>query len=104
MGDDFSNRPGRQMGDDFFNGTGRVDKREMSFPMEGQGYKKRKTKHIARQSGSTNLLFFLYILLLLLLLLLLNEFPNLHPVYSFHNSDLLIPFVINFECLYLERR
>ena len=43
-------------------------------------------------------------LLSLLLLLLLNAFSNLHPVCSFRNSDLLIPFVIGFKCLYLDRR
>ena len=36
-------------------------------------------------------------------LLLLNADSNLHPVCSFHNSHLLIPFVIDFECIDLER-
>ena len=38
------------------------------------------------------------------LLLLLHAVSSLHPVCSVHNSDLLIPFVIDFECLYLDRR
>ena len=42
--------------------------------------------------------------LFILLVLLLNAVSNFHPVCSFHNSDLLIPFVINFECLDLEWR
>ena len=37
-----------------------------------------------------------------LFLLLLNMFKSLHSVSSFHDSDLLIPFMINFECLYLD--
>ena len=36
-----------------------------------------------------------------LLILLLSVVSILHLVCSFHNSDLIIPFIINFEFLYL---
>ena len=42
------------------------------------------------------------ILLLLLLSLLLNVFPSIHSVFSFHNLDLFISFVIYFECFCLD--
>ena len=35
---------------------------------------------------------------------LLNAVPNLHLVCSIYNSDLLIPFIIEFEFLYSDRR
>ena len=43
--------PSRQMRCDFSNRPGRPGKREMRFPTAGSGYKKRKTKNIAGQSG-----------------------------------------------------
>ena len=48
---------------DFFNGPDRAGKREMSFKTHEPGYKKSKTKNIARQSESTNLLLiFIFII------------------------------------------
>ena len=97
--DDFSNGPGRQMRDYLSTGPGRKMKDDFS---NGPGFKRRKTKNISCQSVLSNLLFLL--LLLLLLLLLMNTFPNLHLVCSFHNTDLLITFGIDFEWLCFEWR
>ena len=92
--------PGWQMRGGFSNSPGRAGKSLMSFKTPGLVSYEAQQKTLLSNPCRKIYCLLLLLLLLLLFLLLLNTFPNLHPVCSFHNSDLLIPFVTDFEYLY----
>ena len=108
---DFSNGPGRQMRGEFSHGPGQAGKWKVNFPTGRTGPANNrwffqralpaKEKWVLKRPGRTtkkarrkilhvkSTAYYYY----------LNAFPNLHPVCSFHNSDLLILFAIDFDCL-----
>ena len=45
-----------------------------------------------------------FIVIIIIIITIIECVSKLHPICSFHNSELLIPFVIDFEWLYLDQR